>query len=258
MNNSRLAFASIGLLCFLLWFPLGQYDFLIENWMRVGTYAAPFLLVAFFSSRTEKTDSFLADTKLMSVVLLLAYLIHQFEEHWIDLLGERYAFYKFLNESLLSALGAPDASVMPASPTAIFVINTSLVWLAGAIAIWRSPNHFFPTLALSGIVLVNAITHILSGIVQQAYNPGLLTAIALFVPLAIAFYREVLVANPTAKLQVVASFIWAVLAHVILIAGLLAANWFELIPESAYFAILVGWSVVPAFLFLAPATEPSR
>ncbi|NEQ97085.1 MAG: HXXEE domain-containing protein [Cyanothece sp. SIO2G6] len=233
----------------MLWLPLGQHDFLIENWMKIGTYAVPFLLFAFFSSRTEQTDSFLADTKLMSVTLLVAYLTHQFEEHWVDLFGNQYAFYGYLNTLLLGILDAQDSTIILASQTAIFVINTSLVWLVGAIAIWRSPNHLFPTLAMNGIVLVNAISHILSSIIKQAYNPGLLTAIALFVPLAIAFYRKVLVTNSSANLQVIMSIIWAILAHIILIVGLLAANWFELIPEPVYFVVLVIWSVIPAFLF---------
>ncbi|MEO1134463.1 MAG: HXXEE domain-containing protein, partial [Cyanobacteria bacterium J06639_1] len=121
--------------------------------------------------------------------------------------------------------------------------------------IWRSPTYLFPALAMNGIVLVNAISHILSGVVNQSYNPGLLTAVLIFMPLAIAFYRNILLTNSMAKMQVVASLIWAVFAHVILISGLLAANWFRIIPESAYFAILVAWSVVPAFLFMTPVQQ---
>lgn len=239
----------------MLWAPLGQYDFLIENWMKLGTYAVPLILFMFFSSIKEHPDSILADTKLMSVLLLIAYLIHQFEEHWIDLLGNQYAFYEYLNEVLLDLLGSQDSSVMPASPSAIFMINTSLVWLVGIIAIWSSKTYLFPALAMNGIVLVNAISHILSGILKHSYNPGLLSAIVIFIPLSIVFYRKVLLTQPIAKLQVFASLVWAALAHVILIFGLIAANWFRLIPESSYFVMLVGWSVMPMFLFVAPVQK---
>ena len=253
MNHSKLALAAMLLLFLMLWAPLGQYEFLIENWMKVGTYAAPILLFTFFSSnranRAEGTTSILADAKLMSVLLLVAYIVHQFEEHWIDIFGNKYAFYEYFNTLFLSVLGAQDSSVIILSREAIFLINTSLVWLVGVVAIWRSPKHLFPLLAMNGIVLVNAISHILPGIFQQSYNPGLLTAIIIFLPLAIAFYRKVLFTNPGAKLQVIASIVWAILAHVILITGLLSANWFELIPELVYFAVLVLWSVIPAFLF---------
>ena len=249
MNNSRITFVSICLLFFMLWAPLGQYNFLIENWMKIGIYAVPFIIFIFFSCRTEQTDAIFSDTKLMSVVLLVAYIIHQFEEHWIDISGNQYAFYEYFNTLFLSILGASDSSVILLTREAIFVINTSLVWLVGVIAIWRSPKHLFPVLAMNGIVLVNAISHIFPGILKQSYNPGLLTAIVIFLPLAIAFYRKVLFTNSDAKLQVIASIVWAFLAHVILVSGLLSANWFELIPEFVYFVVLVVWSVIPAFLF---------
>jgi len=185
----------------------------------------------------------------MSVLLLIAYMIHQFEEHWIDIFGNQYAFYEYFNTLFLSILGAQDSSVIILGREAIFVINTSLVWLIGIIAIWRSPKHLFPVLAMNGIVLVNAISHIFPGIFKQSYNPGLLTAIVIFLPLAIAFYRKVLFTNSDAKLQVITSIVWAILAHAILITGLLLANWFELIPSEVYFVVLVVWSVIPAFLF---------
>ena len=256
MANTKIAFAAILLLFFMLWAPLGQSDFLVENWMKVGTYAVPFILLTFFASRTKQTDSVLSDIKLMAVLLLVAYIIHQFEEHWIDLLGRQYAFYGDVNQLLSDVVGAPDAEVGLLTPESIFVINTSLVWLIGAIAIWQSPDHIFPSLAMAGITLVNGISHVALGIAKQSYNPGLLTAVVIFLPLAIAFYRNVLITNSAAKEQVIASIAWAILAHIIMVTGLLMANWFELIPESAYFAALILWSVLPTFLFNAQSNVP--
>ncbi|MEM1281349.1 MAG: HXXEE domain-containing protein [Cyanobacteria bacterium P01_H01_bin.152] len=249
MNHSKLAFAAILLLFLMLWAPLGPSEFLVENWMKLGTYAAPLLLFVFFAAGTEKTTSILTDIKLMSVLFLVAYIIHQFEEHWVDLLGERYAFYSDVNQLLLGVLNAQDASIMPLSPESIYVINTSLVWLVGVLAIWRSPDHLFSSLAMAGITLINGMSHIGLGIAKQAYNPGLLTAVIVFLPLAIAFYRAVLTKTADIKVQVIVSVIWAVLAHAIMVVGLLAANWFNLIPEIGYFAILIIWSIIPICLF---------
>ena len=253
MSNSKISLAGICLAFFMLWAPLGQYGFLVENWMKLGIYGVPFLLFMFFAARTQETESILSDVKLMSVLMLVAYIVHQYEEHWIDLLGNQYAFYGYINELILSMLDAQNSSTIPLSPESIFVINTSLVWLVGIIAIWRSPQHLFPSLAMAGITLVNAASHIMAGIVKQSYNPGLLTAIVIFVPLAIAFYRSVTITTPNARIQVKVSIIWAILAHVILFGGLLAANWFRLFPEYVYFATLVIWSILPAFLFNTPA-----
>ncbi|MEO1148502.1 MAG: HXXEE domain-containing protein [Cyanobacteria bacterium J06638_22] len=249
MSNPKIAFVTILILFVMLWAPFGQYDFLVQNWMKIGTYAAPLLLFAFFSTRTEKTVFVLADTKLMSVLFLVAYIIHQFEEHWVDLFGEQYAFYSDVNQLLLGVLNSQNSTIMPLSPESIYVINTSLVWLVGILAIWRSPEHLFSSLAMAGITLVNGISHIILGIAKQAYNPGLLTAIVIFLPLAIIFYRAVLAKTAGVGKQVIVSIVWAFLAHVFMVAGLLAANWFNLIPETSYFAILIIWSIIPIFLF---------
>ncbi|MEM9118005.1 MAG: HXXEE domain-containing protein [Cyanobacteria bacterium P01_F01_bin.56] len=85
-------------------------------------------------------------------------------------------------------LNAPDSVLVPLRPEAIYIINTSLVRLVGALAIWRSPKRVFPSLAVAGITLVNGISHIVMGTATQADNPVLLTAIVSFLPLAIAFY----------------------------------------------------------------------
>ena len=55
MKNSSLLTGSIFLLFAMLWLPLGQYDFLLENWMKIGTYAVPFLLIGAFSFYQGKT-----------------------------------------------------------------------------------------------------------------------------------------------------------------------------------------------------------
>ena len=243
----------LGLAFAMLWLPLGQHAFLTFHWMKVGTFMAPFLmLVAFSCGQTVRFK----DPSFIGLVVLVAYIGHQFEEHWIDFLGHQYAFYGDVNQLLLTVLGAPSEAIRPLTPEAIFVINTSLVWLVGAIAIWRSPKHIFATLAMAGITLVNGMSHILMGIAQQSYNPGLLTAVVLFLPLAISFYRNVLTTKSASKRQVIASIAWSILAHIIMVAGLLAANWFELMPETAYFAMLIAWSVIPAVLFTVPSNVP--
>ncbi|MEM6613221.1 MAG: HXXEE domain-containing protein [Cyanobacteria bacterium P01_C01_bin.72] len=249
MNNTKIALVTIVILFLMLWAPLGQYDFLVQNWMKIGSYAAPLLLFGFFSNQAVKTTSVLTDTKLMSVLFLVVYILHQFEEHWFDLFGEQYAFYSEMNQLLLKVLNTRDFTLMPLTPESIFIINTSLVWLVGILAIWRSPEHLFSSLAMAGITLVNGMSHIVLGIAQQSYNPGLLTAIVLFLPVAIAFYRAIIIKNPVKKGQVIVSIIWSVVAHIIMVVGLLAANWFNLIPELAYFVILIIWSIVPSFLF---------
>ncbi|MEO1451114.1 MAG: HXXEE domain-containing protein, partial [Bacteroidota bacterium] len=232
------------------WLPLGQYDFLIDHWMKVGTYAIPFLLMGAFSlSLGGSSKDLLADYRFIGIIMLIAYIIHQYEEHWIDLFGNYYAFYDFNNAFILGNLGAPDNATKPLTREAIFVINTTLVWLVGALAIWRSPRHLFPLIAMASIIVVNGVVHILAGVATFQYNPGILTSGLIFSPLYAWFVRLLMNQSNPYKKQIIAGLAWAFLAHVIMVAGLLMANWFGVIPELAYFVVLGIWSILPVVLF---------
>ncbi|MEL7006215.1 MAG: hypothetical protein AAFN93_26330, partial [Bacteroidota bacterium] len=132
MNESRGLIGAIVLLFLMLWLPLGQQDFLIDHWMKIGAYAISFMLIGIFLvERNGSSRDFLESYRFIGVIMLIAYIIHQFEEHWIDIYGNYYAFYDFNNSFILGNLGAPDSEVRPLTKEAIFIINTSLVWLVG-------------------------------------------------------------------------------------------------------------------------------
>ena len=245
--NRRIAAASALALFTMLWLPLGQIDFMTWHWMKVGTFAAPFLLLAYFSTSHRRPS--LSDPLFMSVVLLIAYIAHQFEEHWVDLLGNEYAFHDYINALVRDAIGTTDGTIAPLTPLAIYVINTSLVWLVGVIAIVYAKSHQFAILAIASITLINGITHVLAGIISLTYNPGLLTSVFLFIPLSVAYFRALLKCEPDLRNRIIASLVWALLAHVLMVAGMLAANLFGVITETAYFVLLVIWSVLPLALF---------
>ncbi|MEM8847516.1 MAG: HXXEE domain-containing protein [Bacteroidota bacterium] len=245
MNDKQLLISSIVLLFLMLWLPIGQHDFLIDHWMKIGAYAIPFLGIGIFAFKGKVIDlPPTSNLRFMAVVLLIAYILHQFEEHWIDIFGNYYAFYAFNNNFILDSLGQPDALVRPLSKESIFVINTSLVWLVGLLAVLQSPKRVFPLVAMASIVLINGIVHIVAAIPKLQYNPGLLTSLVLFIPLYFWFTRYIRhIGNY--KVLIICGLIWGFLAHVIMVAGLLLANWFEMIPEHLYWFVLVAWSFVP-------------
>ena len=210
----------------LLWSPLGQQDFLVRDWMKLGTLMFPFLVFAALSFPPAEERINFKGAKWIALALLGAYIIHQFEEHWIDVFGNVYAFQASVNGMISVATGHPFAAERPLTAEAIFVINTSLVWLVGFLAIWLAPAKLFPTLAMAGIVLVNGLVHILGGIAFSDYNPGLVTSVIIFLPIS--------------------SVAWAFLAHVIMVIGLVAAFVWEAIPPLAYYLVLVIWSLIPA------------
>jgi len=245
--QSPVAGAMLVIVFAMLWVPVGQHDFLLLHWMKVGTFMAPFLLLVAFAFRDAHDRTSIP--QLFAALMLIAYIAHQFEEHWIDLYGNVFAFQGSVNTLILGVLGVePISAIEPEILTraSIFAINTSLVWLVGALAIWSGAKLVAPVLAMIGIAFVNGISHIMSGLAMGAYNPGLVTSIFIFIPLCIFFYRALWRGNFATGSQIAWSLAWSVAAHVIMVAGVIAANWWRLFPELVYFVLLVVWSSLPA------------
>lgn len=140
-------------------------DRLIGNWVYGGFLAAILLLLLaplFIQSRPPV----LATT----FFCLPAYMLHQYEEHDND------RFRTFVNHLL-----GGGREVLTSK--AVFMINVPGVWGAIAVALWLSAR-IHPGLALIAIdlLLLNAVIHIVQGVVTRSYNPGLVSAIVLFLP----------------------------------------------------------------------------
>jgi hypothetical protein len=104
---------------------------------------------------------------------LPVYMLHQLEEHRGD------AFRRFVNERIA---GGREALTRPAT----FVINSVGVWGVNLASLWLAwyADLGFGLIAVY-VTAVNAIVHIAGAIAMRAYNPGLYTAVALFVPVSI-------------------------------------------------------------------------
>lgn len=100
------------------------------------------------------------------------YMVHQLEEH----AGDR--FRQFTNEVI-------GGGVEVLSRRATFVINSVGVWgidlLALYLAVFISPGWGLMAVYLP---LVNSLGHIGQAILLRRYNPGLITSVILFLPLA--------------------------------------------------------------------------
>ena len=137
-----------------------------RNWPFVGTVVACVLVALLPLLVTTWTRP-----PLLVYLLLVAYLLHQVEEHY----GDR--FRRYVNEVLM---GGVDAL----TPRATMLINVGGVW-----------GVYLATVLLTGLVdpgfglvavyttLVNAGAHAVGAALTRSYNPGLLTALALFFPL---------------------------------------------------------------------------
>ncbi|MEM6831192.1 MAG: HXXEE domain-containing protein [Bacteroidota bacterium] len=192
MTNSASFVIVVVVLLTMLWFPVGQHSFLIDHWMKVETFGIPFLLIGDFLNQTSKNSTQFDNYNLIGVLFLIAYMIHQFEEHRIDILVNYYAL---------------------------------------------------------AIVSVNGIVNILATLASDQYNPGLWTSLIIFVPLVLLFYKQALKSERTHKKLISWGLVRVIFAHVIMVGGLVMANVFKLLPETAYFFTLVVLAILPMGLF---------
>jgi hypothetical protein len=145
--------------------PVSVKAWLYANWFYAGLLAGLFLIAAaplLWSCQSAA---------LLSVFLQLpVYMVHQVEEHHQD------RFRKMVN---IYIGGGREAL----TPGAVLFINVAGVWGVDLIALYLAYFlHEGLGLIAMYLAIVNAIVHIAAGLVQRAYNPGLVSAILLLLP----------------------------------------------------------------------------
>ena len=138
---------------------------LIANWVY-GGFLAGILLLLLTPILTHSWPVALTATFLC----LPVYMLHQYEEHDND------RFRQFVNRKI-----GKDKEAL--STWDVFLINVPGVWGITGISLTLAAtlNIGFGLIAVD-LVLLNAIIHIVYAIASREYNPGLGTAIALFLP----------------------------------------------------------------------------
>jgi hypothetical protein len=113
------------------------------------------------------------ETLRLTFLFLPLYMMHQYEEHDAD------RFRLFVN-----ALIGGGREVL--TPAAVFVINVPGVWGVIALATYLSA-WVAPGLGLIAVYLavVNALAHVGQAVLLRRYNPGLGTAVAVFLPVGV-------------------------------------------------------------------------
>ncbi|MEM9731535.1 MAG: HXXEE domain-containing protein [Myxococcota bacterium] len=140
-------------------------DRLVQNWVY-GGFLAAFVLLGLTPVLATDWSPALKLVYLWSPL----YMIHQYEEHDDD------RFRRFFN----AHLGNGKELL---TPTAVFVINVPGVWGINAVsfALAATIDLGYGLIAVY-LAVVNALVHVAQGVRMRRYNPGLITAIVLFVP----------------------------------------------------------------------------
>lgn len=71
------------------------------------------------------------------------------------------------------------------SPPALPTVNVGTVWIVGFLAGLGAPRHSVFPGSMFALMFVNAIVHIRPAMLDWEYNPGLLTATVMFLPLSV-------------------------------------------------------------------------
>lgn len=145
-----------------------------ENWVYGGALSGVVLLAL----APLLTAGWTLGERLVFLALPV-YMLHQLEEH--D--GDR--FRAFVNEVI--GKGREVLSV----PT-VFIVNVAGVWGVMVLAIWLM-RGIASGWGLIGVylLLVNAVLHVVQGVALRRSNPGLWTAVLLFLPLGIWAFAQI-------------------------------------------------------------------
>lgn len=197
------------------------------------------------------------DPRWLFALGLPIYMVHQFEEHGVDLLGRPYAF----QAALCGTLGHTDVAACPADTAFIFAANVGSVWIAGLLAWLVGPRRPGVGAAFWALVLLNALAHTAASLRDGAYNPGVATSLLVFAPLGLWTFAQLLRQGLLDRRRLVLAFLVGAAQHAVLIGSLVA---FErgLLSHAALLAVqVVNGSLALLLVFaggdLSPRTVPA-
>jgi hypothetical protein len=189
-------------------------------WPWIGLGAAGVLLILLTTNvlRSDRVTSRWRDMTWLTWAATCAYLLHQVEEHGIDAEGTAYAF----RGALCAMLGfsGPQACAIPHS--FITAVNISAVWVAGPLSALLAAR--WPVIGLSffAIPFANLFAHAVPAVMTETYNPGLITAVTLFLPLSLFAFAAAMTRYHLGFRAVLATGVAGVMLHVVLVSSLLA------------------------------------
>jgi hypothetical protein len=186
----------------------------------IGLVGALALLALSFGSRLLRSDpasSRWRDRVWLSWMAVVAYLLHNVEEYGVDLLGQRHAF----PAALCALLRLPPYPGCPIHPSFFVAVNIPLFWVVGPVAALQSRRHPLIGLSLYSVIIINALIHVLSAVGTGAYNPGLLTAVVVFLPLSAWVGHACFGRGGLSYKALAFVIVWGVVLHAILAVPML-------------------------------------
>ena len=146
-----------------------------------------------------------ASEQALFAALLIIYMAHQIEEHlWPG------GFRQFANARVFRS----GNENWPVTQGGVALVNIGYVWLPVLLAALFPGPLRWVGLAFVGVTLVNAITHVAAAIRFRAYNPGLVTAVVLFLPFTIWMLAREAATGLLTGWQIAALLVAGALLHI--------------------------------------------
>ena len=188
-------------------------------WPWIGLGAAGLLLILLTTNalRSDRAVTRWRDMTWLTWAATCAYLVHQFEEHGIDVQGTAYAF----RGAMCAQLGLGDPKTCPVPYSFITVVNICAVWVAGPLSALLAARWPVIGLSLFAVPFANLFAHAVPAAMTGQYNPGLVTALVLFLPLSLLAFAAAVTRYHLGFRAVLATIVAGVALHVILMASLL-------------------------------------
>lgn len=225
----------------------------LYGWPWLALIAGAAGLAALLASPRAGLGSRWRDPSWLVCLMLPVYMLHQFEEHGINLRGERYHFLV----ELCAKLGRPELLRCPANPAFILAVNCGGVWISGLLAIaFRRRNPMVGACAM-GIPLVNAVLHVGPAAGGCAYNSGLATAAVLFVPMCAWTLFQLRRAGLLGRRELACVVGSGLLVHAVLLTSLLGREQ-GLWGQGVLIAINIIDGAIPVAFGALARREPRR
>lgn len=200
-----------------------MWEWFERYWSSVGLGAAIVMIALLlctnvFRGRIEVSRW--RDPVWLAWLMTVAYLLHNFEEYGIDVLGRAFHF----SVTACQTYGFGAAESCPLTPSFFVAVNIPFVWVvlpAAALLARRIPAI---GLTGAGLLLTNALSHIAGLATPMGYSPGTLTAAVLFVPVSLWVFATHFGRGKTRYQTMVAILLASLLAQAVLLGLLLGLS----------------------------------
>lgn len=225
-----------------------MWEWFERYWSSVGLGAAIVLiLLLWFTNvfRDRRDVSRWRDPVWLAWLMVVAYLLHNFEEYGIDVKGRAFHF----PATACQVFGFPDVDACPLAPSFFVVVNVSFVWIVLPVAALLCRRNPAVGLTGAGLLFTNALSHIGGLFTPMGYSPGTLTAAAIFIPLSLWVFATCFGAGKLLRWPILAAILLAsILAHAVLL-GLLLGLAHGAIPLAVAITVQI---VDPLLLLVLP------